>query len=410
MPMFAYTGRNSRGEKMAGRVESPSAQAVASWMLTAGITPVSIAERPEDERPGWLKMILGAATLTHTDLLLFTRQMGVMIKAGVPMMQSLASIQKSTQKPRLTHLLQALRDDLDRGHDLSAALSRHPKFFNEYYVAMVRVGEGTGRLEEIFRRLFSQLEFEQQMRQKIKSAVRYPSFVLSAILAAVVILNLYVIPVFAKVYSGFKVELPPLTNLLIGVSSFFVNYWWLLLGFAVIGIYLFRSWIGTTEGRYKWDKAKLRAPILGDILVKATIARFALSLSNASRSGIPLMQAFTLVSRVVENAFYEQRILQMRDGVERGDSILRVAQTAGIFSPLELQMISVGEETGEIDEMLEQVARMYQDDVEYEVDRLSDTLEPLLIGLAAVVVLILLLGVFLPLWDLGQVQLKSIRK
>ena len=409
MPMFGYTGRNARGEKMAGVVESPSAQAVASWMLTAGITPVSIKERSSDARPAWLRALAGLEALTPVDLLLFTRQMGVMIKAGVPMMQALASIQKSTRKPRLTDLLQNLRDDLDRGHELSAALARHPKFFNEYYVAMVQVGEGTGRLEEIFRRLFEQLEFEEAMRKKLKSAVRYPSFVMMAILAAVVILNLYVIPVFAKVYAGFKVELPPLTNLLIGTSNFFVNYWWVMFGFAVLGAYFFRSWLGTPQGRYKWDKAKLGIPVLGPIMVKGTIARFALSLSIASRSGIPLMQAFTLVSRVVENAFYEQRILQMRDGVERGDSMLRVATTAGVFSPLELQMIAVGEETGEIDDMLEQVAKMHQADVEYEVDRLSETLEPLLIALASGVVLILLLGIFLPLWDLGQVQLKAAR-
>lgn len=401
MPVFDYSGRNARGEVMQGQIESQNPQAVASWMMSAGITPITIKRLAESTRPDWLRK-LNERALTDVDLLLFTRQIGTMVKAGVPMMQALAAIQKSTRKPRLVRLLQAMCDDLDKGLELSSSIAHHPEFFNEYYVNMVKVGEGTGKLEEIFRRLFVQLDFEKHMKQKIKGAVRYPSFVMTAIVIAITILNLYVIPVFAKVYSSMKMVLPPLTQLLIGVSNFTVNYWWAIAAAVVLAVYAFRSWTGTRDGRYTWDKHKLRIPIVGSILVKATIARFAMSLAIASKSGVALIQAFTLVSRVVENAYYEQRILQMRDGVERGESMLRVAQSAGIFSPLELQMIAVGEETGEIDDMLEQVAKMYQDEVEYEVDRLSESLEPVLIAAAAVVVLILLLGIFLPLWDLTQ--------
>jgi MSHA biogenesis protein MshG len=401
MPIFNYSGRNARGESMQGQIESQNPQAVASWMLSAGITPVSIKPLGSSTEPEWLRK-LNERPLTDVDLLLFTRQMGTMVKAGVAMMQALAAVQKSTIKPRLVRLLQALRDDLDKGHELSTGMARHPKFFNEYYVNMVKVGEGTGRLEEIFRRLFVQLEFEKHMKNKIKNALRYPSFVMTAIAIAIGVLNVFVIPVFAKVYAGFNVELPLLTRILIGTSNFAVSYWWMIVAAIVLAIYAFRSWTGTRDGRYTWDKAKLRVPIVGSILVKSTVARFAMSLAVASKSGIPLMQAFTLVSRVVENAFYEQRILQMRDGVERGESMLRVSQSAGIFTPLELQMIAVGEETGEIDEMLEQVAKMYQDEVEYEVSRLSESLEPILLAGIAVIVMIMLLGIFLPLWNLGQ--------
>ena len=405
MLVFDYSGRNARGEVMQGRIESQNPQAVASWMMSAGITPISIKALAEDTRPLWLRK-LNERALTDVDLLLFTRQMGTMVKAGVAMMQALVAIQKSTGKPRLVRLLQAMRDDLDKGLELSNAMARHSKFFNEYYVNMVKVGEGTGKLEEVFRRLFVQLEFQRHIKQKVKGAVRYPSFVMTAIAIAIVIVNLYVIPVFAKVYAGFKVALPPVTQLLIAISNFVVKDWWLLVAGVVLVIYAFRAWTGTRDGRYTWDKHKLKVPIVGSILVKGTIARFALSLAIASKSGIPLMQGFTLVSRVVENAYYEQRILQMRDGVERGESMLRVAQSAGIFTPLELQMIAVGEETGEIDEMLEQIAKMYQDEVEYEVERLSETLEPLLLAAMAVLVMILLLGIFLPLWNLGQVAIK----
>jgi MSHA biogenesis protein MshG len=408
MPMFDYTGRNPRGEAMQGQIESQNSQMVASWMLSAGITPIVIKPVAMNARPDWLRKLVGEPALSDVDLLLFTRQMGTMVKSGVPMMQALAAIQNSTRKPRLVRLLQAMRDDLDKGIELSGAIAHHPKFFSEYYVNMIRVGEGTGRLEEIFRRLFVQLEFEKHMKNKIKGALRYPSFVLTAIAIAIMILNIYVIPVFAKVYSSMRVSLPPLTQVLIGVSNFTVHYWWAMVAAAVLAFYAFRSWTGTREGRYTWDKHKLRIPIIGSIMVKATIGRFAMSLAVGSKSGIPLMQAFTLVSRVVENAYYEQRILQMRDGVERGESMLRVAQSAGIFTPLELQMIAVGEETGEIDEMLEQVAKMYQEDVEYEVGRLSESMEPVLLAAMAVLVMILLLGIFLPMWDLGTVATKKL--
>ena len=406
MPIFRYTGRNVLGESMEGKIESLNPHGVASWMVSAGITPITITPVADDTRPQWMLGLLGEGAFTEVDLLMFTRQMGTMAKSGVPMLQALSAIQKSTTKPSLMRVLQQIRDDLDKGLELSAALSQHPKLFGEYYINMVRVGEGTGSLVEIFRRLFVQLEFEKNLKQKIKAAVRYPSFVLIFISIAVVILNMYVIPVFAKVFAGAKMTLPLVTQILIGTSNFTANYWWLILGGVAMLVWGIKATLKNPAGRYRWDRFKLKIPIIGNIINKGCIARFAMSLALASRSGVPLRQAFTLVSRVVENTFYEQRILQMRDGVERGESIFRVAQSAGIFLPLELQMISVGEETGEIDDMLEQVASMYQEEVTYEVERLGVTLEPILIAAAACIVMILLLGIFLPMWDMTQLARK----
>jgi len=267
---------------------------------------------------------------------------------------------------------------------------------------MVRVGEESGRLEESFQSLFKQIEFDRNMRQKIKSALRYPSFVMIAIAIAIFILMIFVIPVFAKVYASLNVQLPLLTRVLIASSDFAVGYWWVVL-LAVGGVYyLFHYWVKSPQGKYAWDKFKLKLPIIGKILVKATIARFCRSFATAGKSGVPIVQAFQLVSRVVDNAYYEERILQMRNGVERGETLSRVARTSGIFSPLELQMISVGEDTGEVDAMVEQIAVMYQEDVEYEVSKLSEAIEPILLAVMGVLVGILLLGIFMPLWDLGQ--------
>lgn len=403
MRHFIYEGRNRSGELVKGRIESPNPQAVAQWMLDAGIVPVKINEQAtQAEQTGLMAKLNGQGSLTPTDLLLFTRQLGTMVRAGLPLMQALNGMQKSSGNPKLAKLLGKLREDLDQGLELSAAMAHHPEFFDDYYVSMIRVGEGAGRLEEVFTRLFAQLEFERDMRQKIKSALRYPSFVVIAIAIAIGILTVFVIPVFAKVYAGMKVELPLLTRLLLAVSDFAVNWWWAVLGLMGAAFYGFVLALKQPKYKYRWDKHKLRLPLIGGIFNKAGIARFCLSFSIACKSGVPIDQAFTLVAKVVDNAFFERRIKGMREGITRGETMLQIAQGAGIFKPMELQMIAVGEATGEMEKMMEQVAQMYQEELQYEVGRLGDAIEPILLAVMGGLVLVLMLGIFLPLWDLGQ--------
>ncbi len=408
MENFLYEGRNQRGELVKGKIESPNPQAVAVWMLGAGITPVNIRPQPQAKpQPPWLSKLQGQGSLSPTDLLLFTRQMGTMVKAGLPMLQALTGLQKSSSNIRLVALLATMREDLDKGLELSTAMSHHSKFFDDYYVSMIKVGEGAGQLEEIFSRLFAQLEFERDMKKKIQGALRYPMFVIIAISIAVAILAIFVIPVFGKVYKSMKVELPPLTRILLGISDFAVNYWWLVMLTVVVFAYGCRLFLKQPQGRYRWDKTKLKLPLIGSILSKAGIARFCLSFSIACRSGVPIDQAFTLVAKVVDNAFYERRINQMRDGITRGETMLRIAQSADIFKAMELQMIAVGEATGELEKMMEQVAQLYQEEVQYEVGRLGDAIEPILLAVMGALVLVLMLGIFLPLWDLGQMAQQS---
>lgn len=406
MDTYQYKGRNKRGEVLQGTIESTNPQAVAQWLADTGIFPIAItAQTLERKDPEWFTQLTGEGKVSQVDLLLFTRQMGNLVRAGMPMMESIEGIQKSTGNKALAKILQGVREDLDRGTVLSTAFSHHPKVFDDYYVNMVHVGEESGRLEESFQSLFKQIEFDREMRKKIKSALRYPSFVMIAIAIAITILMILVIPVFAKVYAGLHVQLPLLTRVLIGTSNFMLHYWWVILLAVGLVYYVFHFWVTTPQGKYTWDKFKLKLPIIGKILVKATVARFCRSFATAGKSGVPIVQAFQLVSRVVDNAYYEERILQMRKGVERGETLSRVAQTAGIFTPIELQMLAVGESTGEVDAMMEQIAIMYQDDVEYEVSKLSETVEPILLAVMGVLVGILLLGIFLPLWDLGQATL-----
>jgi MSHA biogenesis protein MshG len=403
MQHFNYEGRNQRGELVKGKIDSPNPQAVVQWMMGAGIVPVKISVQtdPKDQQ-SLLNQLNGRGSLKATDLLLFTRQLGTMVRAGLPMMQALSGMQSSSGNPKLATLLGKLREDLDKGLELSTAMSHHPDFFDDYYVSMIRVGEGAGRLEEIFMRLYDQLEFERDMRQKIKGALRYPTFVVVAIALAIGILTIFVIPVFARVYAGMKVELPLLTRMLLAVSDFAVNWWWAVLALLGGCAYGFRLAISQPAGRYQWDKFKLGLPLIGSIFNKAGIARFCLSFSIACKSGVPIDQAFTLVAKVVDNAFFEERIHGMREGITRGETMLQIARNAGIFKPMEMQMISVGEATGEMEKMMEQVAAMYQQELQYEVGRLGDAIEPILLAVMGGLVLVLMLGIFLPLWDLGQ--------
>ncbi len=403
MEHFHYEGRNAGGEAVSGTIESVSAQAVAAWMQSVGLVPIRIQRqlRSASEVPWWQTLGLGPR-LGPQDLMLVTRQLAIMVRAGVPMLQSLAGIQKSSANPRMVDLMQAMREDLDRGLDLSSAMAHHPGFFSNYYVSMIRIGEGSGRLEEVLNQLHAQLEFEQAISRKIKSALRYPSFVGGALVIAMGVLSIFVIPVFANVYASMKVELPPLTRVLIAISDFSVNYWWLVVIAAVLAGLAWRSMLKTEAGRLAWDERKLRLPVFGSILSKAAMARFCISFSIASRSGVPIDQAFGLVAQVVDNAYYASKVLKMRVAIERGESILKTTRSSGIFKPLELQMIAVGEETGAMEEMLDQLASIYQDEVEYEVARLGESIEPILLLFIGGMVLVLMLGIFMPLWDLGQ--------
>jgi MSHA biogenesis protein MshG len=270
---------------------------------------------------------------------------------------------------------------------------------------MVQVGEMTGMLDETFIRLYDYLEFDRDMRERIRTAMRYPSFVVLAMAIAIVVINLFVIPSFAKVYAGFHAELPLMTKMLIGFSGFMVNYWVLMLATLIGAGVAFRYYINTTNGRYRWDKYKLRLPLVGTIILKSTLARFARGMALSFKSGMPILQGMNVVAMVVDNEFMRSRVEQMRDGVERGESILRTATAVGVFNPVVLQMIAVGEESGDMDGMMFEVAETYEREVKYEVVNLSARIEPVLIIGLGIMVLILALGVFLPMWDMGKAAL-----
>lgn len=405
MALFSYSARDPGGVLRQGLLEGATAGAVADQLTSGGSTPVRIESAslaaPMPATIGWRNQ----PRIGHVEVLLFSRQLHSLLKAGIPITRALGGLQESAA-PAMAGVIRSTRESLESGNALSLSMARQHGVFSAFYIAMVRIGELTGRLDDVFLRLFHHLAFEKLMRDQVRTALRYPSFVVAVMALALLVINLFVIPAFQKVFDGFGAELPLMTRILIGFSQFMVAAWPWLLGGAAGAAFAFRAWLRTIDGRYIWDRMVLRLPIAGKIMTKATLARFARSFALALKSGVPAVEAMVVVASTVENSFVGRAVEKMKEGVERGDSLLRTAAASRIFTPVVLQMIAVGEESGALDEMLAEVADFYQQDVEYELKTLSAQIEPILIVFLGVVVLVLALGVFLPIWDLGRVAIK----
>jgi MSHA biogenesis protein MshG len=400
VPEFAYRGRDASGELVSGVLDGASSGAVADQLFSTGITPVHIHEARAAAAAGELKLSFGARKVGLADLMVFCRQMHTLLKAGVPILRALSGLQESSQNPELNRVVGEVRDKLEGGQDLSLGMRAHPEVFSTFMVNMLRVGELTGRLDEVFLRLYEFFVFEKKMGDDVRGAMRYPTIVIVAVALAMFIVNIFVIPAFAKMFAGFKAELPLMTRVLIWVSDLFVAYWPFMIVALAAAVFGFRAYVRTPGGRYRWDWLKLRLPLVGPLVYKATLAKFSRSFALAGRSGVPIVQGLSLVSDVVDNAYLTSRILGMREGIERGESILRTAVSADVFDPLVLQMVAVGEETGEMDALMSEIADMYEREVNIEVDGLAAKAEPVLLVLMGSLVLVLALGVFLPMWDM----------
>lgn len=410
MPYFAYKGRNGSGELMQGVLEAADSAAVADQLFGTGVTPIEITASRKGPSSaggaqGGLLERLTEKKVSELDVQLFSRQIYTLLKSGVPIMRGLAGLQESAINKSFGRVIKDLRESLDSGRELSSAMMRHPQCFSSFYLSMVKVGEMTGRLEEVFLRLFAHMEFDRDMRERVKTAMRYPTFVMIAMVIAMAVVNIFVIPQFATVFKSFNAELPLMTRILLGTSEFTVAYWPAMAALLAGAVGGFKAWIKTPKGRMTWDQRKLRIPIAGKIIHKATMARFARSFALSMRSGVPIVQALTVVAQTADNAYLSSRIEQMRDGVERGESILRTSVAANVFTPIVLQMIAVGEESGSLDDLMDEIAQMYEREVDYELKTLSAQIEPILITFLGAMVLVLALGIFLPIWDLGKAAL-----
>ncbi|GBL03635.1 type II secretion system F family protein [Glaciecola sp. KUL10] len=407
MPLFIYKGRESSGQLVEGTLEAVDQNNAARVLTSRQITPVNIQEKASKSKKekvsAWSEDIL-EPKVKLSDLVIFARQMYSLTKAGIPIIRAVSGLAQTNSKRMQKALLETI-EQLEKGRTLSSALSQHPDIFNKLFVSVVHVGENTGKLDAAFLQLAIYLEREQETRKQIQAASRYPSFVVFALVAALVVMNILVIPVFAGMFEKFNAELPATTLFLLAMSDFFLTKWYWIVGGVMLLIFITKKYLHTEKGRYVWDKKQLTLPIVGTVIEKSLLGRFARSFSMMLRAGVPLTVALNLVAEAVNNTFMQKAIITMRRRIEKGENLTRVANASQFFTPLIMQMISVGEETGRIDELLEEVADFYEREVDYDLKSLTSKIEPILISIVAGMVLILALGIFTPMWDMmGAVQ------
>ena len=401
MPTYQYRGRSAQGEQVKGLVDAASESAAADQLMSRGVIPLELVLAKEVKEFNLKSLFKGKVALE--ELQIFTRQMYSLTRSGIPILRAIAGLSETTHSVRMKEALDDISEQLTSGRPLSSAMNQHPDVFDALFVSMVHVGENTGKLEDAFIQLSGYIEREQETRRRIKAAMRYPIFVLIAIAIAMVILNIMVIPKFAEMFSRFGAELPWATKLLINTSNIFVNYWPAMLFALIAGFVGIRYWYSTEKGEKQWDKWKLNIPAVGSIIERSTLSRYCRSFSMMLSAGVPMTQALSLVADAVDNAYMHDSIVGMRRGIESGESMLRVSNNSQLFTPLVLQMVAVGEETGQIDQLLNDAADFYEGEVDYDLKNLTAKLEPILIGFVACIVLVLALGIYLPMWDMLNV-------
>ncbi|MCP4322295.1 MAG: type II secretion system F family protein [Alteromonadales bacterium] len=399
MATFKYVGRDAQGTSVKGEVEASSIDAATDQVMQKGVLPSSIKEMKAGGESLDLSMIF-ASHVNLSDLVVFTRQIYSLTKAGIPILRAINGLAESTHSILLSDTLQDLLTRMRNGYSLSASMGAHPLVFSQLYVSLIQVGENTGQLDRIFLQLSEYLEQEIETRKRVKSAMRYPMFVLIALAVAMVILNIYVIPTFANMFAKFHAELPWTTQVLLGTSAFFVNYWHLMLTTLISAFIGIKVWLNSSRGAFLWDKWKLKIPVVGSVIERSLLARFSRSFAMMLSAGVPLNNALYLIAHAVDNNYLQDKILAMRSGIEAGEPLLKTATVAGLFTPLVLQMIAVGEETGQVDELLNEAADFYEREVDYELKNMTAKIEPILISIVAGMVLILALGIFTPMWDM----------
>ncbi|MEH0743099.1 type II secretion system F family protein [Vibrio cholerae] len=400
MPSYRYQGRNLEGASVSGVLEAPTQDAAAEQLMNKGIIPTELSLGGGSRGFNIDLKALFTPSVPLEVLVIFCRQLYSLTKAGVPLLRSMKGLTQNSAHKQLTEALEEVTQELTNGRSLSASMKMHPKVFSPLFVSMIGVGENTGRLDQALLQLANYYEQEVETRKRIKTAMRYPTFVIVFITVAMFVLNVKVIPQFSSMFARFGVDLPLPTKILISTSSFFVNYWTWMVAAIVAALFVFRSWVGTDNGREKWDKFRLRMPVVGELINRALLSRFSRTFALMLKAGVPLNQSLALSAEALDNRYLENRLMEMKAAIEAGSTVSSTAVNSGIFTPLVIQMLSVGEETGRIDALLMEVSDFYDREVDYDLKTLTARIEPFLLVVVAGMVLILALGIFLPMWGM----------
>ena len=401
MAEFLYKARSATGDPINGRLTGTSSEEVADRLQSIGVIPVEItairgSAMTVDEL--WIRM--GGGRPTTKDLLLFCRQMNVITKSGLPLLKGIAGLAETTHNAVLKAALLDVIASLESGRGLAQSLKQHADIFPRLFISIVQMGETTGTLDVAFLRMYEYLKMDQEIRDRVTSATRYPMIVIAAIGLALVVITVFVIPSFAPLFVKLGDNVPLPTKIILGVSDFALNHWLLVLCLCGVAALVISSYVKTERGRFRWDLLKLRVPITGLIVRNAALSRITRSLTISLEAGLPMNETLHTVSSSIGNAYMAEKMAQLGAGIERGESLFRTAHSTNLFTPLALQMISLGEETGALPELLNEVADYYKSEVDYDLENLSAALEPILMIAVGGIVLVLALGIFLPMWDM----------
>jgi len=399
MATYTYRARDEKGTLVTGTLEAESKAAVYSHLDGMGLFPVS-ARQVGGGLSSVDDIFVRFQRVRYDDLVFFTRQLQTIVRAGIPLISGLRALEEQTSNARLKMAIRDMCQEIDRGQSFSDALSKHKGIFSELYVSMVKAGEVAGALEDVLERLAGVIEFQMKTKEMLKSALRYPVFVISTLIIAFFILIRVVVPRFVPLFKGSKVALPLPTQILLLINDIVQSYGLLVLGGLIGIIVLVVLYIHSDKGAYVFDSLKLKIPLIGQIILKISMGRFAFMLENLVRTGIPIVKTLDIVARTVGNKYIAEKINEIGVKIEKGKGISGPLKEAGIFPPLVIHLISTGEETGSLEEMLKEISVHYDREVSYSVNRLSAWVEPILTAGLSVMVLFLALAIFMPWWNL----------
>ncbi|MDZ4861887.1 MAG: type II secretion system F family protein [Gemmatimonadota bacterium] len=396
MPVFEYTARNaSTGQILKGTLDVPSREEVLKHIKQQKMIVVNVREKPKD-----ISFSFGKKSIKTRDIVIFTRQFATMINSGLPLVQSLDILAKQTENPSLAEVTKQVVFDVESGHTLADAFSKHPKAFTELYVNMVAAGEAGGILDTILLRLATFLEKSDALIRKVKGAMIYPGVIFSVAGIAVAVLLIFVIPTFQKMFASVGMELPLPTRIVIGMSDMLINYWWVLIGVIVGIVFALKRYYATQDGHKKIDQILLNSPILGDLLRKSAVSRFTRTLGTLISSGVSILDGLEITAKTAGNRVIHDAVMESRNSIAGGETIAGPLEKSKVFPPMVISMIAVGEQTGGLDEMLSKIADFYDEEVDVAVSALLSLMEPVMIVVLGVIVGGMVIAMYLPIFDM----------
>jgi type IV pilus assembly protein PilC len=392
---YSYKVRDKGGKVVSGTLVADNEALVLQRLREQGLTPLEVSKQKKG-----MNIELTPKKVKLKELSVFSRQFATMVNSGLPILRGLAILSEQTSNAELARILTIVRTDVEQGASLSQALGKHPKAFNDLFVSMVKSGETGGSLDDTLIRLAEMLENEVKLRGKIKSAMTYPIAVVALVVLIMSAMLLFVVPQFKSIYDSLGGSLPLPTRVLLAMSEAFKGYWYIVLGGSFAFRFFFKRWKKTPKGREAVDAAKLRVPIFGTLFHKTALARFSATFSMLLRSGVPILQALEIVSETVNNKIISKAVIDVQSSVREGESMARPLMRHKVFPPMVVQMIAVGEETGQVDIMLEKVASFYNQEVEAAVDALTSLIEPLLIAVIGGAVGAAVVALYMPMFNI----------